>query len=110
VTDVASWSREDDQLAIGTRFALEGVSIAALMRQTGGPVRLDSFADAPGPIAQERDHARPLALSSAARSMPVTGPGCRSRLPQVGTSLAHATQRGCRVTVSVLQAVRAARG
>jgi hypothetical protein len=41
----------DEQLAVGTRFTLEGASIAALVLQTRGPVRFDSFDDAPGPIA-----------------------------------------------------------
>jgi signal transduction histidine kinase len=53
VTGVAGWSRHEEQLAVGTRFALEGMSIAALTRETGGPVRLDSFAEASGPIAEE---------------------------------------------------------
>src|SRR6185295_11215836 len=38
---------------VGTRFSLEGVSIAALVADTGGPVRIDSFEDATGPIARE---------------------------------------------------------
>jgi HAMP domain-containing protein len=50
VSGVAWWSRHDEQLAVGTRFALEGVSIAALVLQTNGPVRVDSFAQASGPI------------------------------------------------------------
>jgi signal transduction histidine kinase len=54
VTGVAGWSSSDElELAVGTRFALEGTSIAALVRQTTGPVRVDSFAHASGPIAQE---------------------------------------------------------
>jgi signal transduction histidine kinase len=53
VTGVAGWSRHEEQLAVGTRFALEGVSIAALTRETRGPVRVDSFAEASGPIAEE---------------------------------------------------------
>jgi signal transduction histidine kinase len=53
VTGVAGWSRHEEQLAVGTRFVLEGASIAALTRETGGPVRVDSFAEASGPIAEE---------------------------------------------------------
>jgi signal transduction histidine kinase len=53
VTGVARWSREDDPLAVGTRIPLEGLSIAALVRQTGRPVRVDSFSEASGPIAEE---------------------------------------------------------
>jgi signal transduction histidine kinase len=62
VTGVAAWSRGDEQLAVGTRFTLEGASIAALVLQTRGPVRVDSFDEASGPIAQE---ARELGIRSS---------------------------------------------
>ena len=62
VTGLAVWSEESDQLAVGTRFSLEGVSIAALVADTGGPVRIDSFEDATGPIAHE---ARALGIRSS---------------------------------------------
>ena len=53
VTGVAVWSRVPAQLAVGTRITLEGLSIAARVRETGGPVRVDSFEQAAGPIARE---------------------------------------------------------
>jgi signal transduction histidine kinase len=54
VTGVGGWSRDGErQPAVGTRLALEGVSIAALVRDRNRPVRLDSFAHASGRIAQE---------------------------------------------------------
>ncbi|HEY6760890.1 MAG TPA: CHASE3 domain-containing protein [Baekduia sp.] len=54
VVGVASWSREDaPELSVGERFSLEGASIAALVQAARGPVRVDSFADAHGPIAEE---------------------------------------------------------
>jgi signal transduction histidine kinase len=62
VTGIAAWSKHDEQLAVGTRFTLEGASIAALVLQTRGPVRVDSFAEASGPIAQE---ARELGIRSS---------------------------------------------
>jgi signal transduction histidine kinase len=62
VTGVAAWSRHDEQLAVGTRLAVEGMSVAALVLQTGGPVRVDSFAEASGPIAEE---ARELGIRSS---------------------------------------------
>jgi signal transduction histidine kinase len=62
VAGVAGWSSHDEQLAVGTRFALEGASIAALVLQRSGPVRVDSFAEASGPIAQE---ARELGIVSS---------------------------------------------
>jgi signal transduction histidine kinase len=54
VIGVAGWSRGDaPELAVGTRFSLEGASIAAMVHEASRPVRVDSFADARGPIAQE---------------------------------------------------------
>jgi signal transduction histidine kinase len=54
VIGVAGWSRGDaPELAVGTRFSLEGASVAALVHEASRPVRVDSFADARGPIAQE---------------------------------------------------------
>ncbi|MDX6688852.1 MAG: hypothetical protein QOG15_309 [Solirubrobacteraceae bacterium] len=54
VIGVAGWSRGDaPELAVGTRFSLEGASIAAMILEASRPVRVDSFADAHGPIAQE---------------------------------------------------------
>jgi CHASE3 domain sensor protein/GAF domain-containing protein len=63
VTGVAAWSRDaGDQLAVGTRFVVEGASIASLVRDGAGPARVDSFAGASGPIAQE---ARQLGIRSS---------------------------------------------
>jgi signal transduction histidine kinase len=63
VTGVAAWTRHDDpRLAVGTRFALTGVSIAAGVWETGQAVRVESFAGAAGPIAQE---ARTLGIRSS---------------------------------------------
>jgi signal transduction histidine kinase len=62
VTGIAGWSRGEGELAVGTRFALEGASIAALVRETGEPARVDSFVDALGAIAGE---ARALGIRSS---------------------------------------------
>ncbi|MEU8226725.1 GAF domain-containing protein [Kribbella sp. NPDC048915] len=53
VTGVAAWSRVPAQLAVGTRFALDGLSIAREVRRAKAPVRLDSFEGAGGEIAGE---------------------------------------------------------
>jgi GAF domain-containing protein len=54
VIGVAAWSRSDaPELAVGKRFSLEGASIAAMVHEASRPVRVDSFTDAHGPIAQE---------------------------------------------------------
>jgi GAF domain-containing protein len=41
------------ELAVGTRFHLDGLSIARGVQQTGGPVRVDSFGQDTGAIARE---------------------------------------------------------
>ncbi|MCW2523551.1 MAG: domain S-box protein, partial [Frankiales bacterium] len=54
VVGVASWGSDDAPgLAVGTRFSLEGASIAAMVREASRPVRVASFVDAQGPIAHE---------------------------------------------------------
>jgi signal transduction histidine kinase len=62
VTGMAAWSKGAGQLAVGTRFDLGGLSVARDVRRTGGPVRLDGFADASGDIALE---ARALGIRSS---------------------------------------------
>ncbi len=62
VTGVAAWSRVPDQLVIGTRFELDGPSVARDVGQTGAAVRLESFAGATGAIARE---ARELGIRSS---------------------------------------------
>jgi signal transduction histidine kinase/CHASE3 domain sensor protein len=62
VTGVAAWSRVPVELAVSMRFNLDGVSIARGVRQTGGPVRVDSFEDDSGVIARE---ARALGIRSS---------------------------------------------
>jgi signal transduction histidine kinase len=113
VTGLAAWSRTDGQLAVGTRFALTGLSIAALVRESGRPVRVDTFAGAFGPIAEE---ARALGIRSsvgcpilvggrlwgviAASSMgdPPFPPHTESRINEftelVATAIANAEARG----------------
>jgi signal transduction histidine kinase len=54
VIGVAGWSWEEGpELAVGTRFSLEGASIAAMVHDASRAVRVDSFVDAHGPIALE---------------------------------------------------------
>ena len=62
VTGVAVWSRGPGQLAVGTRLKLDGPSIARDVLLGGGPVRVESFADAGGVIARE---ARGLGIRSS---------------------------------------------
>ena len=53
-TVIAAWAREDRvKASVGNRYALEGTSIAAQVRETGRPARVDSFVGATGPIARE---------------------------------------------------------
>jgi signal transduction histidine kinase/HAMP domain-containing protein len=53
-TAIAAWSRSGEaHLAVGTRFALEGASIAVQVHETDRPARVDSFEGATGPVARE---------------------------------------------------------
>jgi signal transduction histidine kinase len=53
VTGVAAWASVSNQLTVGTRFHLDGLSVARDVRQTESPVRLESFEGATGDIARE---------------------------------------------------------
>ncbi|MDA0165670.1 GAF domain-containing protein [Solirubrobacter ginsenosidimutans] len=56
VTAIAAWSRDGQgRLAVGTRFELQGASIAAQVYETSQAARVDSFAGASGPIAHEAE-------------------------------------------------------
>jgi signal transduction histidine kinase len=56
VAALAAWSRTGEtELAVGTRFALEGPSIAARVLETGRPARVDSYTGASGAIAREAE-------------------------------------------------------
>ena len=62
VTGVAVWGRVPVELAVGTRFSLDGLSIARGVIESGGPVRVDSFGQDAGAIARE---ARTLGIRSS---------------------------------------------
>jgi signal transduction histidine kinase len=62
VTGVASWTKLSDQLAVGLRFHLDGLSVARDVRRSGSPVRLETFAGATGEMAEE---ARRLGIRSS---------------------------------------------
>jgi signal transduction histidine kinase len=53
VAVVAGWSRDGDQLPVGTRYPIEGSSLSAEVARTGRPARIDSYRDAAGPLAAE---------------------------------------------------------
>jgi signal transduction histidine kinase len=53
VTGVATWAQVPVELVVGTRFTLDGPSIARGVKETGGPVRVDSFGQDAGAIARE---------------------------------------------------------
>ena len=62
VVAIAAWSRQPPQPAVGTRFDLDGPSIAREVRQTGGPARIESYVGRAGAIARE---ARTLGVRSS---------------------------------------------
>jgi signal transduction histidine kinase len=53
VVGVAAWCAAPPEPAVGTRLALDGPGVARAVLDTGGPVRVDSFAGAAGQIARE---------------------------------------------------------
>jgi signal transduction histidine kinase len=70
---VAGWTRrEEARLSVGSRFLLEGESIAVRVRDTGRPARVDSFVDTAGPIARE---AQALGIRSSVGSPIIVGGG-----------------------------------
>ena len=53
VAVVAGWSRDGDQLPVGTRYPIQGHSLSAVVARTGRPARIDSYRDAAGRLAAE---------------------------------------------------------
>jgi len=52
ITVVGRWTWKGEGLPLGTRWTLQGRSISALVRQTGQPARMETYEEAPGPIAE----------------------------------------------------------
>ncbi|HKD88558.1 MAG TPA: GAF domain-containing sensor histidine kinase [Streptosporangiaceae bacterium] len=50
---VASWSRSGTAFPVGSRARLGGRNLATLVFQTGQPTRIDDYADATGPVADD---------------------------------------------------------
>lgn len=50
-TLVGAWSRTGSHLPVGSRLPITGHNMAAAVRETGGPVRIDSYSDADGELA-----------------------------------------------------------
>jgi signal transduction histidine kinase len=54
VTLIAGWSRHGLDMPLAARWALGGKNTPTLVRQTGGPVRMDSFGDASSQLSAAR--------------------------------------------------------
>jgi signal transduction histidine kinase len=67
---VAHWGPGGSELPVGTRFSLDGESVAALVRRTGRAARIDDYARAAG---ETGEIARRLGLRSAVGSPIVVG-------------------------------------
>ena len=50
-TGVVGWSRTGDPVALGARVKLGGRNVTTLVFESGRPARLDTYADASGPLA-----------------------------------------------------------
>ncbi|GAA3439758.1 DUF4118 domain-containing protein [Kutzneria kofuensis] len=81
VTGIAGWSRSPADRSAGGRVELDGPSVARGIRETGNPVRVDSYADAAGAVAEVARTGDPLVgrLSDRRRRPPV---GCDLRIGQ----------------------------
>jgi GAF domain-containing protein len=53
ITAVAVWGRTVEHFPVGRQWSLGGKDVATLVFETGRPVRIDSFADASGPLARQ---------------------------------------------------------
>ncbi|MCW3016616.1 MAG: sensor histidine kinase, partial [Solirubrobacterales bacterium] len=62
-TVMGAWGERPHGLQVGTRWPLDGPTIAALVLKTGRPAKIDDFADVPGTIA---DAAREAGICSVA--------------------------------------------
>jgi signal transduction histidine kinase len=49
-TSVASWGTSAARVRVGSRWPLEGKNLATIVFETGRPARIDSYADASGPV------------------------------------------------------------
>jgi signal transduction histidine kinase/CHASE3 domain sensor protein len=52
VSGIAGWSEEGESIPIGAHVSLEGESVTASVLRSGGPARMESYAEASGPIAE----------------------------------------------------------
>jgi GAF domain-containing protein len=50
ITFVAAWSGTSDSSPVGSRWSLEGKNLGTIVFRTGRPARIDSYADASGPL------------------------------------------------------------
>jgi signal transduction histidine kinase len=50
ITFVAAWGKTVDHAPVGTRWSLEGQNLVTLVFETGRSARMDSYADASGPL------------------------------------------------------------
>ncbi len=53
ITVLATWTRTGQQFPVGQRFSLAGENVSTFVLRTGGPIRMDDFAGASGPLAAE---------------------------------------------------------
>jgi signal transduction histidine kinase len=110
----ASWSVRGNHLPAGTVLPLEGANINLIVRDTRAPARVDSYDDAPGPLAAalrelgiRSEVGAPVIVDDAVwgaliaapdSSQPPLPPGTELRVASfaelIGTAVANATARG----------------
>ncbi|WP_196807334.1 sensor histidine kinase [Candidatus Solirubrobacter pratensis] len=109
---VAGWSPRGEHVPAGTRLPLDGESVNVLVRDTGEPARMDSYADASGALAEVIRHVgvhsevgAPVlvegrvwgALIAGTSSQDPLPPGTERRLARfadlIATAVSHAATR-----------------
>jgi signal transduction histidine kinase len=50
ITFVANWGRSVERFPVGSQWILEGQNLSTIVFETGRPARMDSYADASGPV------------------------------------------------------------
>ncbi|HEX3459370.1 MAG TPA: GAF domain-containing sensor histidine kinase [Acidimicrobiales bacterium] len=83
ITFVATWGKGSERFPVGSRWPLGGENLGTLIFETGRPVRIDSYADASGPLSAT---ARGRGLRSAVAT-PIIVDGHLWGMMGAGTSL-----------------------
>ena len=97
-TVIAGWSEAVEvppELEVGARLALEGESVSTLVLRTGRPARIDSYANAAGPLSEPL-HQVAGVRSAAGAPTPEPTPSSRAAIPSGPEASAKPSIRAAR--------------